>query len=513
MKPEVLSEKELANQYSNLFKEWKKDWNKFAYDVLKAELDPQQREILTAVQNNKMVSVCSGTARGKDFVAAVAALCFMYLTPEFVGDDLVGNTKVALTAPTDRQIGNIIYPEILRLFDRAKILHGRTVYYDIRTDYAEWFLTGFKADERKHEAWSGFHAVNTMFVVTEASGIADGTFAAIEGNLQGNSKLLLVFNPNTTIGYAAKSQFSSRFVKYRLDDLNAPNVLEKRIVINGQVDYEWVKDKVEAWCEVIPKDEFNEGLGDFEWEGIMYRPNDLFRIKVRGMFPKEAEDVLVPPLWIEIAQERWKKKKSEAEKIRKTEKLRLGVDVAGMGRDGNSFAYRYGDWLDMVEYNNSAGQADHMKTAGKVHQVMRVNYGSMAFIDTIGEGAGVYSRLRELGMVNAISCKYSESAEGRKDITGQLEFLNMKAYLYWCIRDWLNPANNFEACLPPDDGLAQELAETRYEFSSMGKIKVEDKEAIRQRLGRSPDKADALANTFYPKFFRENKNVGGYFKM
>jgi hypothetical protein len=47
----------------------------------------------------------------------------------------------------------------------------------------------------------------------------------------------------------------------------------------------------------------------------------------------------------------------------------------------------------------------------------------------------------------------------------------------------------------------------------MGKIKVEDKEAIRQRLGRSPDKADALANTFYPKFFRENKNVGGYFKM
>ena len=100
-------------------------------------------------------------------------------------------------------------PEIHRLVKAARkkfpfACPGRLVANDIRTDYAEWFLTGFKADNNATEAWSGFHAMNTMFVVTEASGISEKVFNAIEGNLQGNSRLLLVFNPNITTGYAAR---------------------------------------------------------------------------------------------------------------------------------------------------------------------------------------------------------------------------------------------------------------------------------------------------------------------
>src|SRR5690606_34249961 len=110
-------------------------------------------------------------------------------------------------------------PEIARLYNTAKrkgvVLPGRLNAYDIRMDDTEWFLTGFKADEHNHEAWSGFHAVNTMFAITEASGISDDTFGAIEGNLQGNSRILLVFNPNTTVGYAAKSQKGERWSKFR----------------------------------------------------------------------------------------------------------------------------------------------------------------------------------------------------------------------------------------------------------------------------------------------------------
>lgn len=505
--------KNQQSEIDGLFAEWKQDWNKFAFDVLKANLDPQQQEILAAVQVSKMVSVCSGTARGKDYVAAVAALCFFYLTPEFDGDELVANTKVALTAPSGRQISNIMYPEIMRLFDNAKILYGRPVANDIRTDWKEWFLTGFKADEYNHEAWTGFHAVNTMFVVTEASGIPDGIFSAIEGNLQGNSKLLLVFNPNVSTGYAAESQRSPRFKKFRLDDLNAPNVLQKEMLIPGQVDYEWVKDKVDAWCQLISPSDFDEGMGDFEWEGFTYRPNDRFRVKVRGMFPMVSSDVLIPQLWVELAQERWKKEKTNSAKIKKAEKLRLGVDVAGMGRDNTVLCPRWKNWVDPLAVSNSGGEADHMATAGKVVIFLRNHQGAMAFIDTIGEGAGVFSRLRELKYLNAISCKFSESAEGKNDITGQFEFVNLRAYLYWCIRDWLNPANNFDACLPEDDILLQELTEIRYEFTSLGKIKVEEKEDTKERLGRSPDESDALANTFYPKYFKEQKKVGGYFKQ
>jgi len=476
---------------------YRADWNKYAREVLKVKLDPEQQKIISAVQTEKMISVCSGTARGKDFTAAVAAMCFMYLTPRWdVNGELVKNTKVALTAPTGRQVGDIMYPEISRLFNRAKILHGRLVGYDIRTEFEEWFLTGFKADEHNKEAWTGFHAVNTMFVVTEASGIPDSIFDAIEGNLQGNSRLLLVFNPNTTTGFAARSQKSARFAKFRLDSLSSPNVIARESIIPGQVDYEWVKDKVEAWCSPISELEFNEGEGDFVFDGSIYRPNDLFRIKVRGMFPKVANDVLIPFEWVELANKRWEEWQKNNWKV--LDPMRLGVDVAGMGRDNSVLCHRHGAYVPKLESHNSKGLAEHMAIAGMVANTLRQNRGSKAFIDTIGEGAGVYSRLQELNFANAYSCKFSESAEGLKDITGVYEFANMRAYLYWALRDWLNPANKTGAALPTIELLTEELTEIKYKFQSNGKIIVEPKEEIKARLKRSPDYSDSVANTFYP---------------
>lgn len=491
-------------KHIDVYKAWKADWCRFARDVLGVSLDLEQQRILHSVQTHPMTSVCSGTARGKDFVTAVAALCFMYLTPEFnEKGDLIGNTKIALTAPTDRQVGNIMYPEIMRLWKRAKVLPGKSVSYDIRTQWDEWFLTGFKASKDNQEAWSGFHAVNTMFAVTEATGLEEEIYGAIEGNLQGNSRLLLVFNPNITTGYAASSQKSKRFNKFRLDSLNSPNVTEKRQVIPGQVDYKWVKDKVDSWCTPLTEAEANEGEGDFMFEDMWYRPNDLFRIKVRGMFPKASQDALIPQLWIEKANENWRTGT-------RGQGLKLGVDIAGMGRDNSVLCPRFDDFVDDFESYSGNGNAEHMKVAGIVANRF-ANYPSMdAYIDTIGEGAGVYSRLRELGHGNAHSCKFSENAVDLTDQTGVYEFENMRAYLFWAVRDWLNPTLNANACLPPDDEFLQEATEIRWQFTSSGKIIIEPKEKLKKRLKRSPDKFDALANTFYPNRYNSEFSEEAY---
>ena len=483
----------MANEeYISRFKLWQKDWNIFVKDVLKARLDNEQQAIITSVQHNLLTAVASGTSRGKDFVAACAALCFMYLTPKFdKKGNLIENTKIALTAPTGRQVTNIMVPEFRRLLRQAKVLPGRLVASDIRTNYEEWFLTGFKADDKATEAWSGFHAVNTMFVITEASGIAEEIYNAIEGNLQGNSRMLIVFNPNITTGYAARAMKSERFHKFRLNSLNAENVVTKKVSIPGQVDYEWVKDKVEMWSTPINPTEINEGEGDFEFEGNHYRPNDLFRVKVLGMFPKVSEDVLIPYEWIELANKRW----VEMEKPKGVSKL--GVDVAGMGRDASVLCERRDNFVVQFISHQSAGKADHMHVAGMVVPFLRKT-GCKAFIDTIGEGAGVYSRLRELGYNNAFSCKFSEGANGLSDVTGVREFANMKAYLYWCVRDWLDPTNKTNAALPPNDRFTEEATEVKWKIQSNGKIIMEPKEDMEKRLKRSPDLFDALANTFYP---------------
>ena len=485
---------------------WRRDWNLFMREAFGVSLDEEQQAILRSVQENPRTSVVSGTARGKDFVAACCAVCFLYLTPRWnARGELVENTKVALTAPTERQVKNIMMPEVARLIGRAKQrgvdLPGRLTTSDIRTSEKEWFLTGFKADENNHEAWSGFHAVHTMFVITEATGVADDTFAAIEGNLQGDSRILLVFNPNTPVGYAARSQKGDRWAQFRLNSLTAPNVRERRMVIPGQVDYEWVKDKLEQWATPIRESEVQEDLDDFEFEGQWYRPEDLFRKKVLGKFPKVAEDVLIPQQWIETAQERWLCNGGR-EPMGQEERM-LGVDVAGMGRDATCYVERKGAWVSEFDCHNSGGTADHMAVAGNIVARRRRHPEMYASIDTIGEGAGVYSRCIEVDSPrHIISCKYSEwggnDPSRMTDTTGQHHFLNMRAYLFWRVRDWLNPKNDTGAMLPPDARFAEEATEIRWFFRSDGKIQIEPKEDIRKRLGRSPDRFDALANTFYP---------------
>ncbi len=489
------------DKHISVYKSWQQDWNKFVRDVLKARLDKEQQDIITSVQHNPMTAVASGTARGKDFVAACAALCFLYLTPKFdANGNLVENTKIALTAPTGRQVKNIMTPEIRRLYRNAKVLPGRLVADDIRTDYEEWFLTGFKAGDDATEAWSGFHASNTMFVVTEASGISQVTYDAIEGNLQGNSRLLIVFNPNITTGYAANAMKSNRFTKFRLNSLNAENVVGKKNVIPGQVDYDWVKDKVETWATPITEHDFNEGEGDFHWENGLYRPNDLFRVKVLGMFPKVSEGVLIPYEWIELANQRWLQYQETGIDLRRIP-LRLGADVAGMGRDSSLLCHRFDNYVDKFQAHQSAGKADHMHVAGMIKNALgSPNSDARAFVDTIGEGAAVLSRLHEQDYMNAISFKSSYSAKDLKDITGQYEFANMRAYVYWCVRDWLDPKNKFNPALPPCDQLMEEATNTHWEFQSDGKIIIEKKDNIKDRIKRSPDWFDSLAQTFFPEY-------------
>lgn len=502
---------EIDEQKIDLLNAWRNDWCLFAKDVLRVTLDDEQKTILRAIQTEPRVAIAAGTARGKDFLMAVAGLCFFWLTPRFNENGiLVENTKVALTGPTSRQVENVMYPEVSRLYNNSLLKIGRLVGTDIRTDYDEWFLTGFKADDTKTEVWSGFHAVNTMFLITEASGISETTFNSIDGNLQGNSRVVLAFNPNTAIGYAARAMTSPRWKSFRLDDLNAPNVKQKRIVIPGQVDYEWVKDKVELWCEKIRPEEFNEGKGDFEWkddEGVKetYRPNDLFRVKVRGMFPEVSEDILIPPLWVELAKERWKRTKQLG--LIKSCPKKIGADIAGMGVDSSVICERMDNFVFPFEVYQSAGKADHMKMAGIIKN--KLTGRNQAFIDTIGEGAGTYSRLVELGLKNrAFSVKASESAGGLHDITGIYEFVNMRTYLAWAFRDWLNPVNGMEACLPPEGRLAQELTQIRYFILSSGKIKLEEKYEIKKRLGFSPDEADAIFATFWPHSEGKKMNIG-----
>jgi len=458
--------------------EYQKDWNAFARDILGVRLDRNQRKILKYIQSWHRVTIRSGHAVGKDYLGAVAALCFLYLNDP---------CKVVVTAPTGRQVISIMMSEIAKIHGNARVpLGGEVLTNKIKFEQRDKFLEGFKSSEKDTEAWQGYHSPNLMVVVTEASGIEQTTFEALEGILTGNSKLILVGNPIRPIGEFYQSFKNRRYKKFHLSCLDSPNVRAKKILIPGQVDYDWVVDKIETWCIQIDKEAFNPDSHDFKWEGKYYRPNDLFVIKVIGDYVEDSENKLIPLSWLESAVERWHERNGKG-----YGNLHLGVDVAGMGRDETVFAFRKGNTVEKLK---SFSKQDHMQTAGKIINELKLPEDA-DFIDTIGEGAGVHSRLIEQ-KINSVSVKFSESAEGLTDKTGERKFANMRAYCYWAVRDALDPQFGGDLALPPDDILKQELNEITFFINSSGKIQLEKKDDIKARLGRSPDRADAVALSF-----------------
>lgn len=81
-------------------------------------------------------------------------------------------------------------------------------------------------------------------------------------------------------------------------------------------------------------------------------------------------------------------------------------------------------------------------------------------------------------------------------------YFNKRTEMWVRLRDWVRKGG----CLPNDPGLAKELVAPKLFFHG-GKFRLEEKQQIKERLGFSPDKADALAQTFadveQPSFYAD----------
>jgi hypothetical protein len=107
-------------------------------------------------------------------------------------------------------------------------------------------------------------------------------------------------------------------------------------------------------------------------------------------------------------------------------------------------------------------------------------------VDSIGLGAGVVDRLRELGLpARGINVSESPAMGGT--------YRNLKAELWYKAKAWLEAR---DCKLAKDEVLISELATVRYTFTSSGKIAIEGKDEIKKRGLPSPDKADAFVLTF-----------------
>jgi hypothetical protein len=98
--------------------------------------------------------------------------------------------------------------------------------------------------------------------------------------------------------------------------------------------------------------------------------------------------------------------------------------------------------------------------------------------------------LRSAGFT-AFPINFSVPSEG-SDHSGALTMINLRAEAYWTLREALDPGLGATLALPPSKELETQLSAPTWSLTPHG-IKIEDKEKVEERLGKSPDEADSLA--------------------
>lgn len=197
---------------------------------------------------------------------------------------------------------------------------------------------------------------------------------------------------------------------------------------------------------------------------------------------QDDEYQVIPSEWVELAQKRWTERRFQ-------NITNCGVDPSRGGTDDTVAAYRTGWHFHPLR----RWPGVQMKTGDSVAAKVVEEVGTTTcpvHVDVIGIGAAVVDALERVIGSRTVPVNVAEGSEA-KDWSGNLEFFNRRAELWWNMRDLLNPANGQDVELPPDSRLAAELCSVRYTFSG-AKIKVESKKDVIKRLGRSTDSADAV---------------------
>jgi hypothetical protein len=217
-------------------------------------------------------------------------------------------------------------------------------------------------------------------------------------------------------------------------------------------------------------------------------PEELRRAYRDGDFSagmKDDDYQVIPTAWIEAAQRRWSPNAQP-----RTAMTAIGLDVAQGGNDATVLAARYGGWYAPLVRKPGKETRDGSDVAAMVAAARR-NRCSVIVDVGGGYGGGTLLRLKDNG-IPAVGFNGARGSTA-KTRDGQLAFCNKRAEAWWRFREELDPDKEFGSAiaLPRDASIKADLAAPRWELTARG-IKIEDKDQIRKRLGRSPDDGDAI---------------------
>ncbi len=195
---------------------------------------------------------------------------------------------------------------------------------------------------------------------------------------------------------------------------------------------------------------------------------------------------VIPTEWIIAAEERWTPRPPDDVPM-----TAIGVDVAQGGSDDTVLAPRHDWWFAPLVAVPGVRTPMPSDTAALVAK-HRLNMAAVIVDCGGGYGGGVVDWLRKNNEIAAIAHKGSNGSMARSKCK-QYAFMNKRAEVYWRFREALDPdqPGGSPIALPRDPALRADLAAPRFSIETRG-VLVEPKEDIIKRIGRSPDRGDAV---------------------
>lgn len=427
------------------------------------QLEALIRLVTADAAGQRRVALRGPHGLGKSAMASWAILWFA-LTRDGAGR---GDWKIPTTASGWRQLTKYLWPEVHKWapkirwgkvgrppFKTGKELQKRSLVLDHGEAFA---LASDKAD-----LIEGAHADHILYLLDEAKIIPDPSWNSVEGALSsGNCYALAVSTPGEPQGRFYDIHRRAR----GLENWWARHVTLNEAIKAGMVNQEWPAQMVLLWGE----------------------DSAAYKNRVLGEFAESGEDAVIPLAWVEAANERWHVWADAGRKM--GDFLSFGVDV-GRGGDKTVIAPRMQvDGFGIVYPRLHRSQkADTMDAAGRVQAFLA--RGGVGVIDADGLGAGTYDRLRETG-ANVEPFNASKKTKNT-DRTGLFGFVDTRAAAWWAFREALDPAYGATVALPPDSRLTGDLTAPHWKPQSDGRVRVESKESISERLNRSTDDGDAV---------------------
>lgn len=202
-----------------------------------------------------------------------------------------------------------------------------------------------------------------------------------------------------------------------------------------------------------------------------------------GMSIPDSERQVIPRAWVQAAMRRWRPDGGTGRHL-----TRAGCDPSRGGGAEFVVATLHETWVAPLSVTPPRqGEIDGMAGAQIVARAVGGDQAVAVQVDMDGIGASVVDHAVGIGL----NVQRINGALPSAWTDGAITCANLRSELHWRMRELLKPGRDVEVALPPDPQLEADLCAPRFEFVRGG-VKVEPKEDIVARLGRSPDRGEAV---------------------